>query len=326
MAPGHHTRVDDRGFGGMVPPSSALPQVLPTDRLLAGGKAVPALRAELRSIPQWRSWLAIVTVTVEPVAIVAAAIWLSHPLAWAAAFVLMGRTYARFASLGHEAVHRTLLPNKALNDWIGRWILSYPTWVPFEDYRRAHIAHHRDEMGPEEPDVPLYAHYPITRASLRRKLLRDATGRTGWKLFRGLIRGVRKRRPTAIRIVICQVPILAAFTLIGRPELYLFLWWLPHLTVWRVINRLRAIAEHGGLTCSSDRRETTHDVGQSRLASFWIVPFNIGYHLAHHVDMGVSCWQLPRLQEELVASGWVTEDYSYPTYRALWRELASADA
>ena len=43
-------------------------------------------------------------------------------------------------------------------------------------------------MGPKEPDIPLYANYPITRASLRRKLIRDATGRTGWKLFVGLLR------------------------------------------------------------------------------------------------------------------------------------------
>ena len=198
--------------------------------------------------------------------------------------------------------------------------------MPFEDYRRAHLAHHRDEMGPEEPDVPLYAHYPIARASLRRKLLRDATGRTGWKLFRGLLRAVRKRRPTAVRIVACQVPIMVVFAVIGRPELYVLLWWLPHLTVWRVINRLRAIAEHGGMTRSSDRRRTTHDVRQSWLASFWIVPFNIGYHLAHHVDMGVNCWRLPQLQKELVDSGWVTEEYSYPTYRALWRALASGRA
>ena len=35
-------------------------------------------------------------------------------------------------------------------------------------YRRAHMAHHRDEMGPEEPDAGLYAGYPIPPDSLRR--------------------------------------------------------------------------------------------------------------------------------------------------------------
>lgn len=311
------------GFGAMVASDDDLPLVLPTHRLLERGKPVPELRASLRQIPNGRSWLAVVMVCVEPVAVIWAAVWLAHPVSWVAAFLLMGRAYARFASLGHEAVHKTLFTNKKLNDWVGRWILSYPSWVPFELYRRAHIDHHRDEMGPKEPDLALYVNYPVTRASFARKLFRDATGQTGWKLFKGLIKAAVKRKPTAVRIVLCQIPILVAFIAVGRPELYFFLWWLPHQTVWRVINRLRAIAEHGGLMRSSDRRQTTHDVRQSRLASFWLVPFNIGYHLAHHVDMGIPNWHLPELQRELVASGWVTEGYSYPSYRSLWKALAS---
>ena len=311
------------GFGGMVAPVHALPDVLPTDRLLAGGKAVPALRSDLRRISNWRSGLAVLVVCAEPIVIIGFAVWLSHPAAWILAFLLMGRQYARFASLGHEAVHRTLFSNRRVNDFVGRWVLSYPSWVPFELYRRAHLDHHRDEMGPKEPDMALYRSYPVSRASFRRKLVRDATGRTGWKLFRGLVRAAAKRKPAAVKIMACQIPILAAFVLIGRPELYVLLWWLPHLTVWRVINRLRSVAEHGGLMRSKDRRQTTHDVVQSPIAKFWLVPFNIGYHLAHHVDMGVPNWNLPKLQQELVASGWVTEQYSYPNYRSLWRALAS---
>lgn len=312
------------GFGNMVAPADALPHVLPTDRLLAGGKAVPALRSELREIPNLRSAAAVALVVAEPFLIIWLAITLSHPAAWIAAFLLMGRQYARFASLGHEAVHRTLFSNRQINDLVGKWVLSYPSWVPFELYRRAHIDHHRDEMGPKEPDKALYRSYPITVSSFRRKLIRDATGRTGFTLFKGLVRAAAKRKPAAVKIMACQVLILAGFVLIGRPELYVFLWWLPHLTVWRVINRLRSIAEHGGLMQSSDRRQTTHDVRQSRLASFCLVPFNIGYHLAHHVDMGVPNWNLPRLQRELESSGWVTSEYTYPNYRSLWRALRSA--
>ena len=32
------------------------------------------------------------------------------------------------------------------------------------------MAHHRQEFGPDEPDLPLYVGYPITTDSLRRKL------------------------------------------------------------------------------------------------------------------------------------------------------------
>ena len=313
-------------LGGMVPADEALPQVLPTDRLLANGVAVRSIRSDLRRIPNLLSAFAVLFVVVEPVLIIGLAAWISHPAAWVVAFLAMGPVYAHFASLGHEAVHRTLFSHRGLNDWVGRWILSYPTFVPFELYRRSHINHHRDEMGPKEPDIPLYSGYPINRASLRRKLVRDATGRTGWPLFLGLLRGVRKprSRPVALRIIAMQFVVLAAMTAAGRPELYLLMWWLPYMTVWRVINRLRAIAEHGGMERSPDRRRTTHHIRQSVFSQIIWAPFNIGYHLAHHVDMGVPCWHLPKLQRELDQSGWVTDDYTWRSYRSLWKALSSA--
>ena len=97
------------------------------------------------------------------------------------------------------------------------------------------------------------------------------------------------------------------------------------MTVWRVINRLRAIAEHGGMTRSPDRRMTTHVVRQHWLARFWMVPFNTGWHLAHHVDMGVPFRNLPRLHAELVDSGWVTADLTYPATRRCGRRWRRAE-
>ena len=175
---------------------------------------------------------------------------------WVATFVLMGRAFALYGILGHEAAHRLLFSKRWANDGIGRWGLSYPGFVPFDVYRRSHFAHHKDEMGPEEPDVNLYAHYPITRDSLARKLRRDAVGISGWKNLKGLFRGLQfeRTRGVALRILGTQVAILGIFTAFGRPELYPLLWLAPWMTVWRVINRLRAIAEHGGMIRSGDRR------------------------------------------------------------------------
>src|SRR5205085_2921869 len=85
---------------------------------------------------------------------------------------------ARFAALMHEAAHRLLFRNRRVNDWVGRWLLGFPAFTPVDLYRRGHMAHHRDEFGPDEPDIPLYRGYPIGRASMRRKLTRDATSHT----------------------------------------------------------------------------------------------------------------------------------------------------
>jgi fatty acid desaturase len=115
---------------------------------------------------------------------------------------------------------------------------------------------------------------------------------------------------------------LGAAVATGRPLAYL-VWILSWSTLWKVSNRLRAIAEHGGMIRSRDRRETTHVVRQSLLARYWMVPYHTGWHLAHHVDMGVPWRNLPRLHAELEAAGYVTPELTYPSYRALWRALRS---
>jgi fatty acid desaturase len=252
-------------------------------------------------------------------------VWLSNPIAWIVAFVVMGPQYARFASLSHEAAHRLLFSNRRINDGVGKWLLAYPGFVPLDLYRRSHMAHHRDEMGPGEPDIALYAGYPIGHDSFRRKLTRDTVGISGWKNLKGLFRGVRNPavRRAALAILGTQLVILAAFTLAGWPQLYFLLWLAPWLTGWRVINRLRAIAEHGGMIRSADKRCTTHHVRQGWLPRFWMVPYNTGWHLAHHVDSGIPFRNLPRLHRELVAAGYVPVGLEYPSYTALWRALSS---
>ncbi|CAN5656203.1 N/A [soil metagenome] len=312
--------------GGMVPGPEALPDVLPTDRLLVSGKAVPELRTELRRIAGFRNAISVAGLWATIVALWAAAAWVDHPLGYLALFVLMGPMFARLAILGHEAAHRLLFRNRRANDLVGRWVLDHPAFVPFDIYRRSHFAHHKDEFGPGEPDIPLYAGYPQARASWRRKLWRDANGNSGWKNLKPLLRSLLSKasRPFAAKILATQLVLWAAsWALTGRWWLYPLCWLGPWMTVWRVLNRLRAVAEHGGMERSSDRRLTTHSIRQSWSARFWIAPYNTGWHLAHHTDMGVPWRNLPRYHRELVASGWVTPALEHPSYRSFWRACAA---
>lgn len=287
-------------------------------------------RARLRRIPNARNAMSVASFWVQTVGIVAIAVWLDNPLVWVAAFLLMGRAHAQVAALMHEAAHRMLFRNRRVNDFVGRWVLGFPSFVPIDSYRRGHMAHHRQEFGPDEPDIPLYRGYPITKASLRRKLVRDATGQTGWKLFKGLLRATVSRdassRFQARAIIGAQLVLFAICVAVGHPWLWLLMWFLPHLTVWRVINRLRSIAEHGGMQLSDDRRNTTHSVRQRPLARFALVPYCIGFHLAHHVDSGVPMRNLPAYHRLLVRSGYVQPGLEHPSYHALWHKLAARPA
>ena len=316
-------------LGGMVPADDLLPDVLPTDRLTGTGMAKPPLREQLRRIPNGRNVLNVASVWLQSVGLMAVVswatphlpVWAALPI-WAVTFLLMGRAFALFAILAHEASHRMLFSRKAVNDVVGKWLLAYPAFVPFELYRRSHFAHHREEFGASEPDLAFYSGYPMTRASMRRKLVRDAVGISGWKNFKALVLAWRSSfsRPIAAKITAAQLGVWAVLWLAtGHWWAYPLFWWAPWMTVWRVLNRLRSVAEHGGMAASKDRRKTTHVVKQSLLPRFWIVPFNTGWHLAHHVDMGVPFQRLPALHDELVAAGWVTPELEHHSYTALWR-------
>jgi fatty acid desaturase len=306
----------------MVPPASALPEVLPTERLNARGMPVPEVRERLRQVPNVRNAVAVAATLAQSFGVVVAAAWFNTWWAYLAAFVLMARGHVCLNILAHEAAHRLLFSNRRANDWVGRFLLGYPTYLATLAYRRAHFAHHRDEMGPDEPDLALYRGYPVPFDSWRRKLTRDLFGVSAYKNLKALGQAIGRRRSEALQILAVHVVMLGAAVAFGRPWAYV-VWLASWSTLWKVSNRLRAIAEHGGMIRSRDRRQTTHVVRQSRLARFWLVPYNTGWHLAHHVDMGVPWTNLPRLHDELVASGWVTPELEYPNYRALWRAVSS---
>ena len=306
--------------GGMAPTPAPF---VGSDRLHPDGRPKGAFRDSLRTVPDARNALAASGAVAFPLALVAAAVVLSHPAAWIAAFLLMPIAQNRLFILHHEAAHRVLFSNRRLNDLIG---INLVGWLTFgtggHGYRVGHMNHHRDEFGPKEPDFGLYARYPITSASMRRKHRRDLTGVSAFRIIRPRFQrlGQVHHRRLTYRFLAGQALVLAAFWALGHPWLYLLLWVLPWATLYQGLNRIRAIAEHGGMTRSGDRRRTTHHVHQSLAARMVMVPFSVGYHLAHHVDMTVPYRNLSRLHRALVADGYLGE-LEWPTYRSLWRAL-----
>ena len=310
--------------GGMAPTP---PPFAGSDRLHPDGRPKGAFRDELRRVDDLRNALGASGAVAFPLAVVAVAVALSHPVAWVAAFLIMPIAQNRLFILHHEAAHRVLFSSRRINDLVG---INLVGWLTFgtggHGYRIGHINHHRDEFGTKEPDFGLYARYPITTASMRRKHRRDLTGVSAFRIVRPRFQRlgeVRHRRLT-YWFLAGQVLVFSAFWATGHPWLYLLLWVLPWATLYQGLNRIRAIAEHAGMTRSDDRRRTTHHVRQSLVARLIMVPFGVGYHLAHHADMTVPYRNLPRLHAALVEDGYVG-DLEWPTYRSLWRALRSGE-
>ena len=97
-------------FGGMSP--GTLPATRPDSHVGIDGRLSPADRERLRRIPSFKNAWSVLWLYGQTLLILAAAVRISHPVTWVVAFVLMGRAHAQFASLAHEAAHRTLFRHK----------------------------------------------------------------------------------------------------------------------------------------------------------------------------------------------------------------------
>ena len=316
----HDTRVATM-TGGMVPDA---PNFGGSERLHPDGRPKGEFRDELRKIPNLKNSWTVLSSLSTPIFLIWGAITINHPLSWIAAALLMGISQNRLFILHHEAAHRTLFSNRKINDLIGINVIGLLTFgTGSHGYRIGHMNHHRDEFGPKEPDFLLYSFYPISKSSMRRKVIRDAAGVSAIRILRPRFLRLNESRHRILTMMFLfgQAAVYSIFALTGHPWLYLFLWIAPWAFIYQVLNRLRAIAEHGGMTRAKDRRCTTHQVNQSLLARALITPVGVGYHLAHHVDMTVPWRNLALLHQALVEDGYLTKDLIWPNYRTLWKSM-----
>ena len=308
------------------PTPTLLPVTHETQRVRADGRPQPAFRDDLRRIPSWRNAWAVLFVWIQTIGVIALAVWWGNPVGYVLAFLLMGRADAQFAALMHEAAHRLLFVEQAaqrLRRPVDRGLpdLHVDRRLPARAHGappprvRSRRARHPALLGlPDQPgELPPQARARRDRANRVPPVPRPVRA--------GALEGLAARR-TLLQILLVQAVLLGAAIAVGKWWLYPLLWVLPYVTVWRVINRLRAIAEHGGMNASSDRRETTHTVKQHALARFVLVPYHIGWHLPHHVDAGVPMRALAPLPPGADRGGLRRRPtLEYANYPALWRAL-----
>ncbi len=221
---------------------------------------------ELRTIPSWRNAWSVVSVWLQAVLVVGLAVWWGNPVGYVLAFLLMGRTQAQLAALMHESAHRLLFatPTGSTTSSVGGSSATRRSRRP----TRTGASTWRTTVRSSGPTSPTSRCTPATRsapASFRRKLVRDATGRTGVPACSASSPPASARRtPRAAarcgRSWRCRPCCSPPRSWAAYWWVYPVFWLLPYLTVWRVINRLRSIAEHGGMDASPDRRATTHTV------------------------------------------------------------------
>ncbi len=281
----------------------------------------------------WRGlWLVAHCWGVIGLAMLVGTLW---PVTIPLAVLVIGTRQLGLFILMHDAAHGLLHPNRRINDWVAYWLCS----SSLGEYRPYHLQHHRYVQQAEDPDLGLSAPFPISRASLKRKLLRDLTGQTFYKQRIAPLLAAGRGAPGGAasplarnsqelvrgrRFLVGNALGFAVFAAAGLWWVWLLMWLLPMATWLPLATRIRNIAEHAlvGRDQADPLRQarTTHAnlVERALLAPYWV-----NYHLEHHLFTQVPCWTLPKAHALLQQRGITARMEVQPGYAAVLR-LAAA--
>jgi fatty acid desaturase len=250
------------------------------------------------------------------------------------AIAIIGARQLGLAILMHDAAHAALHPDLKVNDWVGDKL----TTGDLAAYRPYHLSHHKYAQQTEDPDLVLSAPFPITRTSLRRKILRDLTGRTYYKLkWSGLVKRIAGRKPgeplwpilsDAVvrrrRFFTGMVATVALTAPFGLWWVWPVLWLVPQATWLPMVTRLRNIAEHACV--AKDEPDPLRHARTTRanwLERAFIAPYWVNYHCEHHMFMHLPCYHLPTAHRLLRAKGVLDGMLTAPGYVDVLRMAAS---
>ena len=292
----------------MAAATAAAPRRIAARELLASHQL-----ASLRERVEWKGIALIAhawAVILGSIALVAV---FPNPLAYVLAVMLIGSRQLGLAILMHEGAHRCFSRNEARNMAVSQWLCAYPVFADTQAYRRYHLAHHAHTQQEDDPDLVLSAPFPIAKASYRRKVWRDITGRTGYQQRKAQLLNALgdPAWPAARRLrhfheklgpqMAVNGLLLAGLSLAGVWWAYPLLWLAPLLTWMMVITRIRNIAEHA-VVPELGRPLAQHADHEGELHRAHLhAPYFVNYHLEHHLLFYVPCYNLPRLHAILMS-------------------------
>jgi fatty acid desaturase len=274
----------------------------------------PQAWAPFQTRSGWKGPLLVVHCCSVIAAAIALGVW--QPLLIPICIMVIGTRQLGLAILMHEAAHGVLAENLKLNDVLGHWFCAVPIGASLTAYRPYHLAHHRFAQQPEDPDLILSAPFPVSGASLRRKMIRDLTGQTFFKQRVLLpVAALRQRSGrigeahdhdavvtgrSVLAFLVWNLALLALLSLMGVWWAFFALWLLPMATWFPLVTRLRNIAEHA---CVEGSAGDAFRAARTTRARWWerafIAPYWVNFHAEHHLFMHVPCWNLPRLHRAI---------------------------
>lgn len=242
------------------------------------------------------------------VALIVAAVSVSHPAFSVACMLLIATRQHALLTLMHEYAHHQLSRRRAgLNDLVGDVFTALPFFITIHGFRRNHLAHHRHVCTDQDPDwvssleKPRF-HFPKTRSGFAVEVLKHGLGRytlgdlKGYTVDAGMSTGLP--RATRIRAAACAIVLAGMATYFGIWDILLLYWIVPLATFLMAILYIRDVGEHFGMPAPGIERSRTVLAGW--LERVLIAQNGVNFHAEHHLFPSVPFFRLRRLHQALM--------------------------
>jgi len=250
------------------------------------------------------------------------------PWSYAFAFLCIGLMQYRIVIACHEAVHKTLLFPLWLNESLGA-VQCALVGITLLWYRRQHLGHHAAQHLDRDTDAYIYKPILQARPGIHRLAIWivGTAGEVVEKLRQkgftvsATLESEGTARFYSLAIVAVQAVLLAACAIWLTWWYYFAFWALPLLTIAVFMNRTRVLVEHGytqvPLPQGADLDAASVkavDLAAGFLGRFFIVPFRMNYHFAHHRVPSIPSYRNRDLSSLLERHGDISPAAVHPSY------------
>jgi len=264
---------------------------------------------DLRELSTLKPWKSLLIILLEWLIIMACIlIHKSYPstivylFVW---FIIATRFYAMY-SLIHEAIHYSITRNKIWNDIIAQVFLGFPLLISLNEMRENHLTHHKYLQTEQDPEMKhlLYKefHFPASKYQLMQLFLLDITGINFvyyklLKLYNLIFHFNSKNKWILIETAIFGTILIFAYHF-GFAKYLILYWLIPYATFYQLLNRIRLSTEHFNVKEANPFK--TRSVVPSLIEKLIFTPYNLGYHLEHHLYPTIPFYNLPKLHSLLI--------------------------
>jgi fatty acid desaturase len=232
------------------------------------------------------------------IAIIAAALSVAVSEPWISplALPILGNRQRALGNILHDAAHRNLTRDRAVNDLMTRVLIAPLLFLSLSRYRELHFRHHL-ELGARGADPDLI---PIPTQKAASWMAAVSVNALSMRAVLGSAFGhlLDSGVPMSGRLYILAWWALLAAALAtaagaGSAAMVLALWLAARATVFHLITTFREMCDHHGLD-PGGVFSFTRDIEATGIWSVLIHPRNNAYHLTHHLMPAVPYYRLPQ--------------------------------